>query len=81
MTLDQTSLHYAAVYDELSADGVTPRPHWEYLMESLREIGPEELGRAGAVPSAAFARTGSPTTFTAIPSGQTGPGKPISFRC
>src|SRR5271169_5472519 len=43
MTLDQTSLHYAAVYDELSADGVTPRPHWEHLMESLREIGPEEL--------------------------------------
>ena len=32
-------------YDELSADGVTPRPHWAHLMESLREIGPEELGR------------------------------------
>jgi uncharacterized circularly permuted ATP-grasp superfamily protein/uncharacterized alpha-E superfamily protein len=47
MTVDlyQTSLHYAAVYDELSADGVTPRPHWAHLMESLREIGPEELGR------------------------------------
>lgn len=43
--LYQTSLHYAAVYDELSADGVTPRPHWAHLMESLREIGPEELGR------------------------------------
>ena len=35
----------AAAYDELSADGVTPRPHWAHLMESLREIGPEELGR------------------------------------
>src|SRR6201996_9049194 len=47
MTVDlyQTSLHYAGVYDELSADGVTPRPHWAHLMESLREIGPEELGR------------------------------------
>ncbi len=47
MTVDlfQTSLHYAAVYDELSANGVTPRPHWAHLMESLREIGPEELGR------------------------------------
>src|ERR1700733_9306357 len=47
MTVDlyQTSLHYASVYDELSADGVTPRPHWAHLMESLREIGPEELGR------------------------------------
>jgi uncharacterized circularly permuted ATP-grasp superfamily protein/uncharacterized alpha-E superfamily protein len=43
--LYQTSLQYAAVYDELSADGVTPRPHWAHLMESLREIGPEELGR------------------------------------
>jgi uncharacterized circularly permuted ATP-grasp superfamily protein/uncharacterized alpha-E superfamily protein len=43
--LYQTSLHYAAAYDELSADGVTPRPHWAHLMESLREIGPEELGR------------------------------------
>ena len=47
MTVDlyQTSLHYAAAYDELSADGVTPRPHWAHLMESFREIGPEELGR------------------------------------
>jgi uncharacterized circularly permuted ATP-grasp superfamily protein/uncharacterized alpha-E superfamily protein len=43
--LYQTSLHYAAAYDELSADGVTPRLHWAHLMDSLREIGPEELGR------------------------------------
>ena len=43
--LYQTSLHYGAVYDELSADGVTPRPHWAHLMESLRGIGPDELGR------------------------------------
>jgi uncharacterized circularly permuted ATP-grasp superfamily protein/uncharacterized alpha-E superfamily protein len=47
MTVDlfQTSLNYGSAYNELSADGVTPRPHWERLMESLREIGPEELGR------------------------------------
>ncbi len=47
MTWDlyQTPLRYGASYDELSADGVTPRPHWEHLMESLRAIGPEELGR------------------------------------
>jgi len=45
VTLDQTSLRYGAVYDELSADGVTPRPHWEHLMDSLHAIGPEELGR------------------------------------
>jgi uncharacterized circularly permuted ATP-grasp superfamily protein len=47
MTVDlyQTPLRYGGAYDELSADGVTPRPHWAHLMESLREIGPEELGR------------------------------------
>jgi uncharacterized circularly permuted ATP-grasp superfamily protein/uncharacterized alpha-E superfamily protein len=43
--LDQAPLRYGAAYDELSADGVTPRPHWRHLIESLREIGPEELGR------------------------------------
>ncbi len=43
--LYQTPLRYGTSYDELSADGVTPRPHWADLMESLREIGPEELGR------------------------------------
>jgi uncharacterized circularly permuted ATP-grasp superfamily protein/uncharacterized alpha-E superfamily protein len=43
--LYQTPLRYGASYDELSADGVTPRPHWAHLMESLRAIGPEELGR------------------------------------
>jgi uncharacterized circularly permuted ATP-grasp superfamily protein/uncharacterized alpha-E superfamily protein len=47
MTWDlyQTPLRYGDSYDELSADGVTPRPHWTHLMESLRAIGPEELGR------------------------------------
>jgi uncharacterized circularly permuted ATP-grasp superfamily protein len=47
MTVDlyQTPLRYGDAYDELSADGVTPRPHWARLMESLRAIGPEELGR------------------------------------
>jgi uncharacterized circularly permuted ATP-grasp superfamily protein/uncharacterized alpha-E superfamily protein len=43
--LDQPPLRYGGAYDELSADGVTPRPHWRHLMESLREIGPDELGR------------------------------------
>ena len=47
MTVDlyQTPLRYGGAYDELSADGVNPRPHWAHLMESLRAIGPEELGR------------------------------------
>jgi uncharacterized circularly permuted ATP-grasp superfamily protein/uncharacterized alpha-E superfamily protein len=43
--LHQTPLRYRASYDELSADGVTPRPHWAHLMESLQAIGSEELGR------------------------------------
>lgn len=50
MTVDlyQPPLRYGAAYDELSADGITPRPHWAHLMESLRAIGPEELGRRWA---------------------------------
>ncbi len=43
--LYQIPLRYGNSYDELSADGVTPRPHWAHLIESLQAIGPEELGR------------------------------------
>ena len=47
MTTDlyQTQLPYGHAYNESSADGVTPRPHWAQLMEALAEIGPEELQR------------------------------------
>ena len=47
MTVDlhQTPIRYGDAYDELSADGVTPRAHWAHLMDSLQEIGPDELGR------------------------------------
>ncbi len=50
MTLDinQPPLRYREAYDELSADGLTPRPYWAHLMESLQAIGPEELGRRWA---------------------------------
>jgi uncharacterized circularly permuted ATP-grasp superfamily protein/uncharacterized alpha-E superfamily protein len=50
MTVDlyQSPLRYGAAYDESSADGVVPRPHWEHFMESLRATGPEELGRRWA---------------------------------
>jgi uncharacterized circularly permuted ATP-grasp superfamily protein/uncharacterized alpha-E superfamily protein len=50
MTVDlyENLLHYGAAYDEKSADGVVPRPHWARLVESLREIGPDELGRRWA---------------------------------
>lgn len=46
--LYQSPLRYGATYEESSADGVNPRPHWAHLMESLRAIGPEELGRRRA---------------------------------
>jgi uncharacterized circularly permuted ATP-grasp superfamily protein/uncharacterized alpha-E superfamily protein len=50
MTVDfcQPPLRYGTAYDESSADGVTPRPHWTHLMESLRAIGQEELERRWA---------------------------------
>jgi uncharacterized circularly permuted ATP-grasp superfamily protein len=34
-----------SVYNELAADGVTPRPHWTHLIESLQAIGSDELAR------------------------------------
>jgi uncharacterized circularly permuted ATP-grasp superfamily protein/uncharacterized alpha-E superfamily protein len=43
--LYQSPLRYGDSYDELSADGVSPRSHWAHLMESLEAIGPDELGR------------------------------------
>src|SRR5271168_328854 len=47
MTVDlyQTPFRYGRGYDESSADGVTPRPHWARIMKSFRAIGPDELGR------------------------------------
>jgi uncharacterized circularly permuted ATP-grasp superfamily protein/uncharacterized alpha-E superfamily protein len=50
MTVDlhQTQLPYGTAYNEASGDGVIPRPHWAHLMESLVEIGSEELGRRWA---------------------------------
>jgi len=41
----QASLRDPAVYDELSADGIEPRPHWTGLIESLQAIGSEELAK------------------------------------
>src|ERR1039457_6670947 len=43
--LYQTQLPYGHAYNESSADGVNPRPHWAQLMEALAEIGPDELQR------------------------------------
>jgi uncharacterized circularly permuted ATP-grasp superfamily protein/uncharacterized alpha-E superfamily protein len=47
--LTQSSLRYKATFDESSEDGVSPRPDWEPLMESLRNLGTEELARRSAL--------------------------------
>ena len=47
--LYQSALHYGDTFDESSVDGISPRPHWEPLMESLRTLGAEELGRRWAL--------------------------------
>lgn len=39
----QAALHDPAVFDELSADGVTPRNHWSSFIQSLTDIGAGEL--------------------------------------
>ena len=47
--LYQSPFRYGRTYEESSEDGVMPRPHWARLMQSLRTIGPEELGRRWAL--------------------------------
>jgi uncharacterized circularly permuted ATP-grasp superfamily protein/uncharacterized alpha-E superfamily protein len=46
--LYQSTLRYGASYEESSADGINPRPHWVHLMDALQAIGPDELGRRWA---------------------------------
>ena len=41
--MNQPSLRYGSTYEESSADGVNPRPHWAHLMQSLERLGPQEL--------------------------------------
>jgi uncharacterized circularly permuted ATP-grasp superfamily protein/uncharacterized alpha-E superfamily protein len=47
--LYQSALHYGDTFDESSADGVRPRPHWDALIESLHTLGVEELSRRWAL--------------------------------
>lgn len=50
MILDllQISLRDPSVYDELSPDGVTPRPHWAEFIESFQALGSDELAKRWA---------------------------------
>ena len=45
----QTPFESGQTFEESSADGASPRPHWAHLMESLDALGPEELGRRWAL--------------------------------
>ena len=45
LDLLQFALRNPSVYDELSADGMTPRPQWAPIIDSLQEIGSAELER------------------------------------
>src|SRR6202165_2301244 len=67
--LNQTPLRYGDAYDELSADGVTPRPYWAHLMESLQTIGPEELGRRWARAERRIRENGIPNNVYGDPLG------------
>lgn len=39
----QIPLRDPTVFDELSSDGVTPRPHWTHFVDSLESIGTDDL--------------------------------------
>ena len=41
----QIPLRDPDAYDELSADGMTPRSHWADFMDGLRGIGNTELAK------------------------------------
>ncbi len=41
----QIPLADASVYNELASDGITPRPHWAPFIQSLHDIGSDELAR------------------------------------
>lgn len=45
----QTPFRSGQTYEESSAPGPLPRPHWQHLMESLDDLGPEELGHRWAL--------------------------------
>src|SRR5215469_197265 len=46
--LHQIPLRDQSVYDELSVDGVTPRPHWSAFVNALQQIPSEEFAKRQA---------------------------------
>ena len=41
----QLPLLGSPAYDEVTADGINPRPHWQSFIQSLQSMGTEELAR------------------------------------
>ncbi len=41
----QIPLADPSIYNELAADGLTPRPHWAPFIESLQALGSDDLAR------------------------------------
>ena len=77
--LYQIPLRYGDAYDELSADGVTPRPHWAHLIESLRTIGPEELSRRCTRAERRIRENGITYNMYSDPLGANRPGRSTLF--
>ena len=79
--LYQSPLRYGATFEESSGDGVTPRPHWQPLMESLQSIGTEELARRWSLAERRIRENGITYNIYGDPLGMNRPGARTSFRC
>ena len=73
--LYQSPFRYGRTYEESSEDGVVPRPHWAPLMESLRSIGPEELGRRWSMAERRIRENGITYNIYGDPQGANRPWK------
>ena len=73
--LYQSPLRYGGTFEESSADGMTPRPHWAGLMESLRTLGPAELGHRWAQAERRIRENGITYNIYGDPEGASRPWK------
>ncbi len=71
----QLSLRDPTVYDELSADGVSPRPHWLGLIESLDALGSQELAKRWAQAERRIRENGVTYNIYGDPHGENRPWK------
>jgi len=71
--ITQSFLRYGTTYDESSADGVSPRPYWASLMESLEVLGTEELARRASLAERRIRENGITYNMYADPLGMNRP--------